>query len=91
VLRRYYGEVFGLPSIELTTMEFCGAISGLEAVGSELAGVMSDFLHRCDQRKFAPAAPPPFGAVEQAFKLIERAEERRAQCLARQAASPQGP
>jgi len=92
VLRRYYGEVFGLPSIELTTAEFCGAISGLEAVGSELTGVMSDFLRRCDQRKFAPAPPPsPFEAVEQAFKLIERAEERRAQCLAKEAASPQGP
>jgi hypothetical protein len=92
VLRRCYGEVFGLPSIELTTTEFCNAISGLDLVGSELAGAMTDFLRRCDQCKFAPAAPsPPFGAVEQAFKLIERAEERRAQRLAREAASPQGP
>jgi hypothetical protein len=91
VLRHYYGEAFGLPSIELTTTEFCNAISASDTVGSELAGVLRDFLRRCDQAKFAPAPPPSFGAVDQAFKLLERAEERRAQNLAQQAASPQGP
>jgi len=91
VLRRYYGEAFEVPNVELTTTEFCGAISDLESVGTELAGTTSDFLRGCDQRKFSPAPPPAFGAVEQAFKLIKHAEERRAQHLARQADSPQGP
>ena len=89
VLRLYYGEVFGLPPVEMTTSEFCGAISGLEDIGPELANAMSDFLRRCDQIKFAPAPPSMLGAVDQAFRLVERAEERRS--LARQAAAPQGP
>ncbi len=79
ILRRYFAAAFGLPPGELTTAEFCRALAGLEPVGSELAGEVSDFLRQCDQRKFAPAAPaPPLGAVAQALKLIDLAEARLA-------------
>ncbi len=91
VLRRYCAEVFELPPVELTTTEFCQSITSVEMIGPELGTALSDFLHRCDQRKFAPEPPPPLDAVEQALKLIARAQERREQFLAAQAAVPQGP
>ncbi|HWH70427.1 MAG TPA: hypothetical protein VNT26_13655, partial [Candidatus Sulfotelmatobacter sp.] len=57
----------------------CRALAGQKSVGPELANAINAFLHQCDQRKFAPAAPAsPLGAVGQAAKLIDQAEARRA-------------
>ncbi|HYG33243.1 MAG TPA: hypothetical protein VEC99_00575 [Clostridia bacterium] len=89
VVRHYFASVFGLPSEERTTTEFCRAVSEMEQVGPDLSAAVSGFLRECDHRKFAPApsGPPslPLGAVPRATKLIELAEARR-EVLARAAA-----
>jgi hypothetical protein len=91
VLRHYVAGAFDLPREELTTAEFCRAITGSERAGPELSVGMSDFLRECDRRKFAPLPPvPPLGAVAQADKLIEQAEARRAQLLQAAAAASAG-
>jgi hypothetical protein len=78
ILRHYMSAAFNLPPIELTTTEFCRAIAGHERVGPELSTALSEFLQKCDQRKFAPPAPaPPLSVVDQALKLIEQAQTRR--------------
>ena len=56
-VRRYFGAAFALPPGELTTAEFCRAMAANDQVGSELSTTTSDFLRRCDERKFAPDAP----------------------------------
>jgi hypothetical protein len=79
ILRRYVAAAFGLPSGELTTTEFCGALAGQEQIGPELSTAISAFLRQCDERKFAPLPPAQaFGAVAQVLQLIELAEARRA-------------
>ena len=79
-VRHYFGAAFALPPGELTTAEFCRAMAANDQVGSELSTTTSDFLRRCDQRKFAPDAPPePTRAADNALKLVERAEIRREQ------------
>jgi hypothetical protein len=80
ILRRYVGAAFGLPQGEMTTNDFCRAIADQGRVGPELSASLGDFLRKCDERKFAPSAPAPaLGAVEQASKLLELTEARRAQ------------
>jgi len=80
ILRRYVGAAFALPPGEMTTADFCRAIAGHERLGAELSATLGDFLRRCDERKFAPAAPrPSLGAAAQALKIVELAEVRRAQ------------
>ena len=79
-VRRYFGAAFALPSGELTTAEFCRAMAANDQVGPELSTTTSDFLRRCDERKFAPDAPPAAtGAAEYALKLVEQAEQHREQ------------
>ena len=53
-VRHYAAAAFSLPAGELTTAEFCRAVIGNEAVGLSLAESVTDFLKRCDERKFAP-------------------------------------
>jgi len=78
VIRRYIADAFHLPPGELTTAEFCREIAGREQIGPELAAALDDFLRRCDERKFAPAAAStPLGAVMRALELVELAETRR--------------
>lgn len=78
ILRHYVSAAFDLPPIELTTTEFCRAIAGHEQVGPELSAALSEFLVRCDQRKFSPPAPaPPLSVVTHALKLIDQAQARR--------------
>jgi hypothetical protein len=78
VLRHYFTAAFGLPPGELTTAEFCLLVGQNEAVGPELTAAVAAFLHRCDERKFAPAvSPPALGAVQQALQLIQEAEGKR--------------
>jgi hypothetical protein len=80
VLRHYVSEAFALPPGELTTAEFCRVIASHEGIGSELAGTISDFLRRCDERKFTPSPPAaPMGAAATALKLIEPAQIRIAE------------
>jgi hypothetical protein len=77
-VRHYAAAVFSLAPGELTTTEFCRAVADNEIVGTTLAGSLTDFLKRCDERKFAPpSARPPMGAVEEALKLVEVSEARR--------------
>jgi hypothetical protein len=53
ILREYFQATFNLPPDELTTTEFCRTLSTHEKVGAELADKASDFLRRCDERKFS--------------------------------------
>jgi len=77
-VRRYTAAAFSLPPGELTTAEFSRAVAGNEAVGSALAESVTDFLKRCDERKFAPPmVRPPIGAADEAMRLVEVAEARR--------------
>ncbi len=79
-VRRYFGAAFALPPGELTTAEFCRAIGADDQIGPDLSASTSDFLRRCDERKFAPGPPAQvMGAAEQALKLVERAELCRAE------------
>jgi hypothetical protein len=78
ILRHYVTAAFNLPPVELTTTEFCRAIAGHEQVGADLSVALSEFLLKCDQRKFSPPAPaPPLSVVDQALKLIDQAQARR--------------
>ena len=78
VVRHYFIAAFQLPPGELTTAEFCQAISSVDKLDPELASGVAGFLRQCDERKFAPApARPPLGAVTQAATIMEQAESRR--------------
>ena len=54
ILRRYVVAAFDLSAAELTTAEFCAALSASDRIGRELAQTISGFLRECDERKFAP-------------------------------------
>ncbi|MGH7971090.1 MAG: hypothetical protein ACREIC_20400 [Limisphaerales bacterium] len=78
VVRHYFIRAFNLPAAELTTTEFCEAISGVDKLDPELASGVAGFLRQCDERKFAAmAAQPPLGAVTQAARFIDQAESHR--------------
>jgi hypothetical protein len=80
ILRRYFAEAFGLPPGELTTTEFCSLIANHEKVGPDLATTISEFLRRCDERKFTPAPPAtPITAAATALKVVEIAQARLAE------------
>jgi len=88
VLRHYLAAAFDLPPGELTTAEFCGAITGHPLIGPELSAAFIAFLRLCDRDKFSPPAPiPPLSAVAQALRLIEQSQARRT-ALAQAAAQP---
>ena len=71
---------FELPPDELTTTEFCALIADAQKIGPQFAASVSEFLHLCDQRKFAPSPnSQPFGGVEQALNLLDLGEGRRAE------------
>jgi len=79
ILRRYLIATFELPAAELTTAEFCAAVSSHENIGAELAQAVSSYLRECDEWKFsaAPAAAPHNAAVR-ALELVDLAEKYRA-------------
>ena len=80
ILRRYIAETFSLADGELTTAEFCALAAGNEAVGVEIAGIISSFLRECDVRKFSPArSAAPLNAATRALDLVALAEKRRAE------------
>ena len=77
VLRRYVGAVFGFPGGEMTTAEFCVAISGREKIGTELAGATASFLRECDGRKFSSAnSATPVNAVNRALELVKNINQQ---------------
>jgi len=79
ILRNYFIGAFQLPPGELTTAEFCRVISGHEPIGAELSTTVSEFLRRCDERKFSPAnSPAPLGDVTRGLELVALGEARRA-------------
>ncbi len=79
-IRSYFAEVFALPRGELTTAEFCRALSQKPDAGAELYDRVAAFLTECDQRKFDDsAAAVPIGAVDRAIQLINNADERIAE------------
>jgi hypothetical protein len=80
ILRRYVIAAFELPCGELTTSEFCRALSSHDKLGEELSAALGDFLRECDERKFSTrSSSAPMEAADQALKLIAQAEGRRAQ------------
>jgi hypothetical protein len=80
ILRRYVAEAFGLPPGELTTTEFCSLIANHEKIGRDLASTISEFLRRCDERKFTPAPPAaPMTAAATALNLVEISQARLAE------------
>jgi hypothetical protein len=77
ILRHYIAEAFGLPPGEHTTSEFCGLIANHDRIGADLATTISEFLRRCDERKFTPIPPTaPISAASTALKLIEISQAR---------------
>jgi hypothetical protein len=90
VVRNYFIAAFQLVPGELTTTEFSRELSRSEKVGAELSTAAANFLRDCDGRKFSAAtALTKLDAANQALKLIEQAEQRRAQL--RQLAETQTP
>ena len=80
ILRRYIAEAFGLPAGELTTTEFCSLIAKHDGIGPELGGAISEFLRRCDERKFTPVPPAaPMNAAAAALQFVESAQVRVAE------------
>jgi hypothetical protein len=81
-LRRYLLAAFGFPAGEWTTSDFCAALAGSEQVGAKLAQAVADFLHECDQQKFAPVpAAAPLDAAARALELIDQSELRLKQSM----------
>jgi hypothetical protein len=80
VVRRYILLAFGLTPDELTTTEIRQVLQHSAPAGPELAAAITDFLRECDERKFAPAPPPPkVGVVDRALALLEKIESSRRQ------------
>ena len=78
-LRRYFVAAFELPAAELTTAEFCAAVSSHEKIGAELAQAVATYLHECDGRKFsAVPAAAPLNAAARALDLVDLAEKCQA-------------
>ena len=78
ILRCYFTSVLGLPPAKLTTAEICTALAGQKTFGPELVQSISDFLRKCDERKFSPAPDAaPLNAASCALELIALAEKAR--------------
>ncbi len=78
ILRRYITTVLKLPPVEMTTSDFCGALSKDSRLGPELRDNLAGFLKECDERKFAPPKPAPaIEAVPRALALIDAVEACR--------------
>jgi len=78
ILREYFRSAFDLPREELTMTEFCRVLSVHEGVGTELAATVSEFLRRCDERKFSTQSSAPLNAAMRALELLSAGETRRA-------------
>jgi len=63
ILRHYVSAAFALPPGEMTTGDFCRAIADQGRLGDDLSAALSDFLRKCDERKFAPPQPVAAGIL----------------------------
>jgi hypothetical protein len=80
ILRHYVAEAFALPPGEHTTAEFCRLMAGHKVIDFELGCAISEFLRRCDERKFMSGPPTaPMTAAATALKLVETAQARIAE------------
>lgn len=80
ILRHYVTAAFELTAGELTTTEFCLQLLQLDRMGPAISVPLTDFFRQCDQRKFAPNAPPqPLGVVDRASRFIDQCEARLVQ------------
>ena len=78
IFRVYLYFALNLPSEELTTTELSGALRSPQLGDADLANAASDFLKRCDEKKFAPPTnEPPVRFVDAACHLIDRLETLR--------------
>jgi hypothetical protein len=78
-LHRYIATSFSMPRDQMTTREFCDGMVKNSEVGVELARETSEFLQRCDVKKFSPAPPKgSLSAVATALAIVDRAEQRLA-------------
>jgi hypothetical protein len=79
ILHRYIAASFSMPGDQMTTREFCDGMFKNSELGVELARETSEFLQRCDVKKFAPAPPKgSLSAVATALAIVDRAEQRLA-------------
>ena len=79
IIRRYFSRAFDLGTGEMTTAEITSAAESCARLGPALAGILRDFLLRCDRLKFAPHGPePPLGAVREALRIVDDGEARLA-------------
>lgn len=79
ILRVYLINKFWLRPEEMTTREFCAALTGNAQIGLELSSDLAEFLRDCDERKFSPAGnTTPLSAASRALVLVEQVEARRA-------------
>ena len=80
ILRQYFSAAFGLPSMEMTTSEFCAALAAHDKISAELVQSVSSLLSVCDRDKFSPKTiVPPINAVSRARELVSRSEARLVQ------------
>jgi hypothetical protein len=80
ILRRYVIAAFELPPGEFSTTEFRQLVVANSKIGSDLAAAMSEFMLRCDERKFSGSdAALPTNTVTRALELVAMAETRHAQ------------
>ena len=78
ILCCYFASVLGLPPVKLTTAEICMALASQERIDLELVRPVSDFLRKCDERKFSPAPDAaPLNAASCALALVALAEKVR--------------
>lgn len=79
ILRRYVIAAFELPLGEYSTAEFRQLASDSEKIGAELSSALSDFMIRCDERKFSRSdASASASTVAKALELVAIGETRRA-------------
>jgi hypothetical protein len=78
ILKRYVAAAFDLEPGEATTAQFCQTLAHRPQISPNLAAALTEFLRRCDERKFAPDPPAvPLVAAERALELIEASEAER--------------
>jgi hypothetical protein len=78
ILKHYIAAAFNLEPGETTTAQFCQTLAQRPQISPHLAAALTEFLRRCDERKFAPDPPAvPFVAAERALELIDESEAAR--------------
>ena len=80
ILRHYIIAAYNLAPHELTTAELQSALQALPQSKSDLFAAITDFLHRCDEWKFAHVhSAPQFDPLTGALELITKIESLKTQ------------